>query len=131
MESVNLTREQGAQAGSGYRNGYRRGKLKTAEGAIEYGVPQVSDRAEPFRSMILGHLKDRTEARVTACHQAPSRQIARQLAEGVTKDCERMAVKCFLDDFETCIAHMRFPINNRKAIRTTNLLERLFVEELT
>ena len=42
--------EPGAAAGSGYRNGYRHGKLKTAEGAIEYGMPQVSDRAEPFRS---------------------------------------------------------------------------------
>jgi hypothetical protein len=44
--------ETGAQPGAGYRNGYRRGKLKSAEGAIEYGVPQVADRAEPFRSRI-------------------------------------------------------------------------------
>jgi transposase-like protein len=42
----------GARAGSGYRNGYRRGKLKSAERVIEYAVPQVSDRAEPFRSKI-------------------------------------------------------------------------------
>ena len=36
---------------------------------------------------------------------------------------------CFLDDFEACIAHLRFPVSHRRAIRTTNLLERLFVEE--
>lgn len=41
--------ENGAEPGRGYRNGYRRGRLRTAEGAIEYGVPQVADRAEPFR----------------------------------------------------------------------------------
>ncbi len=35
---------------------------------------------------------------------------------------------CFEDDFEACIAHLRCP-SHRKAIRTTNLLERLFGEE--
>jgi transposase-like protein len=39
------------------------------------------------------------------------------------------AVACFRDDFEACIAHLRFPVTHRRAIRTTNLLERLFVEE--
>ena len=33
------------------------------------------------------------------------------------------------DDFEACIAHLRFPLGHRRAIRTTNLLERLFGEE--
>ncbi len=39
------------------------------------------------------------------------------------------AVTCFQDDFEACIAHLRMPIPHRRAIRTTNLLERLFDEE--
>jgi len=38
-------------------------------------------------------------------------------------------VACFQDDFEACIAHLRMPVTHRRAIRTTNLLERLFVEE--
>jgi len=29
--------------GEGYRNGYRRGRLKTSEGAVDYAVPQVRD----------------------------------------------------------------------------------------
>src|SRR5438128_4880323 len=33
------------------------------------------------------------------------------------------------DDFDACIAHLRFPLRHRKVIRTTNLLERLFLEE--
>ena len=33
------------------------------------------------------------------------------------------------DDFEACIAHRRFPLRHRRVIRTTNLLERLFLEE--
>jgi len=70
--------------------------------------------------------------RVRACYQAPSRAIARELATGVVADYERDypgAVKCFMEDFEACIAHPRLPIRHRKATRTTNLLERLFVEE--
>jgi putative transposase len=39
------------------------------------------------------------------------------------------AVTCLNDDFEACIAHLRFPLAHRRVIRTTNLLERLFGEE--
>ena len=39
--------EHGAEPGSGYRNGYRPGRLKTAEGAIDYSVPQVAGKLEP------------------------------------------------------------------------------------
>ena len=72
------------------------------------------------------------KARATAAYQAPSRAIARELAEGVVRDYESElpgAVACFSDDFEACIAHLRAPVNHRRAVRTTNLLERLFVEE--
>jgi hypothetical protein len=39
------------------------------------------------------------------------------------------AVKCFGDDFETCIAHLCLPVTRRRSTRTTNLIERLFGEE--
>jgi len=52
--------ESGAVEGRGYRNGYRRGKLKTAEGGIDYALPQVSDRATPFRSQVRKLLQGRT-----------------------------------------------------------------------
>ena len=72
------------------------------------------------------------KVRAQAAYQAPSRAIARELAAGVVADYGRKydsAVACFMDDFEACIAHLRFPVTHRRAIRTTNLLERLFVEE--
>jgi putative transposase len=72
------------------------------------------------------------KARVQAAYQAPSRAIARELAAGIVVDYGReqeRGVACFMDDFESCIAHLRFPVTHRRAIRTTNLLERLFVEE--
>jgi transposase-like protein len=52
--------ENGAAPGAGYRNGYRRGRLPTAEGAIEYGVPQVADRPERFVSRVRAGLAGRT-----------------------------------------------------------------------
>ena len=70
--------------------------------------------------------------RVQAAYQAPSRAIARDLAEGIVTDYQARlpsAVTCFMDDFEACIAHLRLPIAHRRATRTTNLLERLFLEE--
>jgi len=72
------------------------------------------------------------KARATAAYQAPSRAIARELAAGVAADFETelpSAVACFIDDFEACIAHLRMPVTHRRAVRTTNLLERLFVAE--
>ena len=39
------------------------------------------------------------------------------------------ALACFEDDFEACVAHLRLPVTHRRFARTTNLLERLFVEE--
>jgi putative transposase len=72
------------------------------------------------------------KARVTACYQAPARAIARDLAAGIRADYATLvpsAVACFEDDLEACIAHLRLPVTHRRATRTTNLLERLFVEE--
>src|SRR5205085_3241612 len=72
------------------------------------------------------------KARASACYQAPSRAIARDLAKGMRTDYGTLlpsAVACFEDDFEACIAHLRLPVTHRRSTRTTNLLERLFGEE--
>ena len=70
--------------------------------------------------------------RARAAYQAPSRKIARELADDLVADHETelpSALACFQDDFEACIAHLRMPVTHRRAVRTTNLLERLFLEE--
>ena len=67
-----------------------------------------------------------------AAYQAPSRAIARGLGADLVRKWEKefpSAAACFQDDFEACIAHLRMPVRHRKAIRTTNMLERLFGEE--
>ena len=60
-----LGRERYQRAGgepAGYRNGYRTGRMKTAEGMVEYAAPQVRATAEPFASAIREGLTGRTEA---------------------------------------------------------------------
>jgi putative transposase len=54
--------EHGAATGAGYRNGYRTGRLKTAEGPIAYAAPQVANRDAPFHSALREGLHGRTAA---------------------------------------------------------------------
>jgi putative transposase len=72
------------------------------------------------------------KARASACYQAASPALARLLKDDIVATYGRelpSAVACLQDDFEACIAHLRFPLGHRRMIRTTNLLERLFGEE--
>jgi transposase-like protein len=67
-----------------------------------------------------------------AAYQAPSPAMAKVLRDDLVERYEKRyptAVRCFLDDFDACIAHLRCPSSHRRVIRTTNLLERLFEEE--
>src|ERR1700677_1098301 len=52
--------ERGEGEKAGYRNGYRPGKMKTAEGAVDYSAPQVRDTPEPFVSSVRAALSGRT-----------------------------------------------------------------------
>jgi len=71
------------------------------------------------------------KAEATSVYTAANPETARLLKEGFVKRWQKKfptAVACFEEDFEACIAHLIFPITHRRAIRSTNLLERLFEE---
>lgn len=38
-------------------------------------------------------------------------------------------VKCFQDDLASCLIHLKYPVAHHRFIRTTNLIERSFVEQ--
>jgi transposase-like protein len=69
---------------------------------------------------------------VNAIWEAPNREVADKL---VTDFIERFgkdypsAVACLQDDLEACLAFLRCPAHHHKRIRTTNLIERAFLEE--
>ena len=73
--------ERGDGEKAGYRNGYRPGKVKTAEGAVDYSAPQVRDTPEPFISGVRAALSGRTREQSgwrsnftrAACRRATSR----------------------------------------------------------
>ncbi len=109
------------------------GIIKAIEGCFPRAARQRC-LAHRMRNLVVKVPEDvwpEFKVRVQAAYQAPSRAIERDLAAGVVGDYGRKhdsAVACFMDDFEACIAHLRFSVTHRRAIRTTNLLERLFVE---
>jgi len=71
-------------------------------------------------------------ARVKSVYHASDRDTADLLAGRLVEDyTERYpsAVRCFVDDLGSCLTHLRYPLAHRRYIRSTNLLERAFLEE--
>jgi putative transposase len=69
---------------------------------------------------------------VRAAYYAPNREVANMIAADVLKTYQSAypaAMRSFQDDWEASIAYLRCPAIHHKRIRTTNLLERSFVEE--
>jgi putative transposase len=59
-------------------------------------------------------------------------KVAKICAENIINEYSKLypsAIKCFQEDFDACINHMLFPEGHSKHIRTTNLLERAFLEQ--
>jgi putative transposase len=69
---------------------------------------------------------------VRAAYYAPNREVADMIAADVLKTYQSVypaAMRSFQDDWEACVAYLRCPAIHHKRIRTTNLLERSFLEE--
>lgn len=77
---------RGALPGAGYRNGYRTGRVKRAEGTIEYSTPQIADRREPFRSRIREVVRGRTEELEALAGEMYARGLSTRDIEAVFAD---------------------------------------------
>jgi transposase-like protein len=69
---------------------------------------------------------------VHAVYYAPDRETGDLLAkEFINKYADKFpaAVKCFTEDLDACLVHLKYPTCHHKFIRTTNLIERAFQEE--
>jgi putative transposase len=69
---------------------------------------------------------------VRAAYYAPNREVANMIAADVLKTHQSnypAAMRSFQDDWEASIVYLRCPAIHHKRIRTTNLLERSFLEE--
>lgn len=126
------------------RRGLRDPLLVATDGAggLIKGVEEVFPRslrqrclAHKIRNLCAKVPEDQwkeVKAHALAAYQAPSPELARSMRQHFLDRYQRSlpsAAACFDEDFEACIAHLRFPVGHRRAVRTTNMLERLFVEE--
>src|SRR3954453_11930846 len=77
-------------AASGSRNGYRTGRMKTAEGMVEFAAPQVRDTPEPFVSAIRQNLAGGTGALEDLAVELYARGLStRDIEDAFTDDAGR------------------------------------------
>jgi len=72
------------------------------------------------------------KAAVHNAYYASSRELAERMAAETLEQYQELypsAMKSFTEDLEACWAYLRCPTAHHKVIRTTNLLERVFVEQ--
>ncbi len=75
--------------------------------------------------------KEELKQALWSVYDAPVRDVADLLAKNFIERYGQQypsAVQCFQDDLDACLNHLRCPASHRKRIRTTNLLERAFLE---
>jgi putative transposase len=71
-------------------------------------------------------------AHARSVRDAPTYQAGEEAAASLIErfsDVYPAAVSCFAEDLEASLAHLKVPVRHRINVRTTNLLERSFVEE--
>jgi len=85
---------------------------------------------------VLDKIPDSAKAEVKvhalAIRDAPTLEAGRQAAADVLERYSRLypsAMASLSDDLEARLNHLRVPINHRRYVRTTNLIERSFLEE--
>jgi transposase-like protein len=109
------------------------GMIRAIEECLPRSIRQrcLAHKMRNLQSKVPEDVWPEFKARAAACDQAASPALARLLRNDIVTTYAKdlpSAVACLDDDFEACIAHLRFPLGHRRVIRTTNLLERLFGE---
>jgi transposase-like protein len=70
----------------GSRNGYERGRLRTAEGPIDVAVPQVRGAGEPFRSSLMSFLDGNSEVLESLVNEMYARGLSTRDVEDAFRD---------------------------------------------
>jgi len=70
----------------GLRNGYERGRLRTAEGFVDVAVPQVRGAGEPFRSSLMSFLDGNSEVLESLVNEMYARGLSTRDVEDAFRD---------------------------------------------
>lgn len=126
------------------RRGLRAPVLITSDGspslmrAIEEVFPRslrqrcLAHKVRNVVDKVSDNRRDEIKAAVQAAYHTPDEVVAEMVAADVLKKYQERypsAMKAFQDDWPACIAYLRCPRVHHKSIRTTNLLERSFLEQ--
>jgi putative transposase len=71
---------------TGYRNGYKPGRIRSAEGAIPLQVPQIRDAPGPYQSRLLAFLRGNTDVLEYLVMQMYSRGLSTRDVEDAFRD---------------------------------------------
>lgn len=85
-----------------------------------------------IRSKLPAEAAEEFLAHARAVRDAPTHEAGEVMAASLIERfgaAYPSAVACFSDDLEASLAHLRLPARHRINVRTTNLIERSFVEE--
>ena len=111
---------------------------KGAHAAIRQYCPQskrgrcIAHKLRNLSVKVPQEVQEQVLAEAKAVYYAPNRETANTLATRFIEtysDQYPALIRSFEEDLEACLAHLAFPQQHRKYIRTTNLLERAFQEE--
>lgn len=110
------------------------GLIRASEECFPKSLRQrcLAHRVRNLENKVSAEVWPEVKAAALAAYRAASPKLAEMLRDEFVAAYEKeypTLVKCFLDDFPACIAHLQLPMGHRRATRTTNLLERLFGEE--
>lgn len=108
--------------------------MRQTSEAFESQLLARVDRPEQglIRLAIERYVRGLSNGAIEATRTAPDLEGARRLTEGFILQYGSQypeIVTCFTNKWEACLVHLKYPHGDRKSIRTTNLIERSFVEQ--
>jgi len=89
-------------------------------------------KLQNIRNKLPQEVLDELYPKIRSVFYQTDAEIARMVAAKIIDEYAEKypsAIKCFQEDFDSCIQHMAFPAGHQKHIMTTNLLERAFGEQ--
>ena len=92
----------------------------------------IAHKTRNVLAKVPDHAHDEIKQQLNDIYYAPSFEEGRHRAKLFIEKYERIyprAVRSFAEDLEASLTHLRFPARHRKILRTTNRIERVFLEQ--
>jgi putative transposase len=110
------------------------GLIRAVEGIFPHSLRQrcLAHRTRNVTDKVPDTVRAEIKNAVRAAYYAPTRDVVDMTAANVLEtyqDRYPSAMRSFQDDWDVCVAYLRCPAIHHKRIRTTNLLERSFLEQ--